>query len=135
MKSILNHFNQAESFIRKAKEAISQREEQVESFIEFDAALPIDVTVEWTKLCQAWEADPDQPNPFVIRKEGASFDFFTSVFAFHTFSPAVVTDSDVRLRLAREEADALARGNTMAIHQDISPSILIFQGIQLEDLQ
>jgi hypothetical protein len=54
----------------------------------------------------------------------------------HTLFPAVVTDSDVRLRLAREEADTLARGNAMmAIHQDISPSILIFQGIQLEDLQ
>ncbi|KAF8808503.1 hypothetical protein BYT27DRAFT_7255613 [Phlegmacium glaucopus] len=89
-----------------------------ESFVrKFDAALPAEVTEAWTRLCQAWEVDPRQPNPFVIQKG------------------AVVTDSDVRLRLAREEADALARGNAMAIHQDISPSILIFQGIQLEDLQ
>ncbi|KAF8804990.1 hypothetical protein BYT27DRAFT_7258738, partial [Phlegmacium glaucopus] len=105
------------SFVRKVKEALSQREEQVESFIEFDAALPAEVTEAWTRLCQAWEVDPRQPNLFVIQKG------------------AVVTDLDVRLRLAREEADALAWGNAMAIHQDISPSILIFQGIQLEDLQ
>lgn len=65
----------------------------------------------------------------------SNFNVFTTVFAFLTFFPAVVTDSDVRLRLASEEADALARGNAMPIHQDITPSILIFHGIQLEDLQ
>lgn len=47
----------------------------------------------------------------------------------------MMTEHDVRLRLAEEDANALDRGETIALHDDISPSVLIFQGLQLEDLQ
>lgn len=41
------------------------REEHVEAFIEFDAALPDNLTSVWTRQCQRWEADRSQENPFL----------------------------------------------------------------------
>lgn len=57
-------YSTAETFVRKCEEAIKGRQEHVEAFIEFDAALPVESTVAWTKLCQTWEADRSQKNPF-----------------------------------------------------------------------
>ncbi|KAH9479046.1 hypothetical protein JR316_0007621 [Psilocybe cubensis] len=111
----------AETFVRKAKEAIAAREEHVEAFIEFDAALPVEATTEWTRLCQAWEQDPSQINPYVIPKAKGK--------------GATVTERDVRLKLAAEDAASLARGDTVQLHDDISPSLLIYQGLQFEELQ
>ncbi|KAH9478096.1 hypothetical protein JR316_0010334 [Psilocybe cubensis] len=107
----------ADTFVRKAKEAIHERKEHVESFIEFDAVLPKDTTSEWTQMCQAWEKDPKQPNPFALAKN------------------ANITESDVRLRLACKESEAVKRGDSLALHVDVSPSVLISQGLQLEELQ
>ncbi|KAF8147577.1 hypothetical protein B0H34DRAFT_680129 [Crassisporium funariophilum] len=47
-----------ETFVQKCEEAIEGREEYINAFIEFDAALPEESTKAWTQLCQAWEADP-----------------------------------------------------------------------------
>lgn len=57
-------FFAAETFLRKCKEAVKGREEQVNAFIAFDSALPTALTEAWTKLCQIWEADRSKPNPF-----------------------------------------------------------------------
>ncbi|KAH9477994.1 hypothetical protein JR316_0010227 [Psilocybe cubensis] len=111
----------ANTFVRKAKEAITAREEHVEAFIEFDAALPVEVTTEWTRLCQAWEKDSSQINPYVIPKGKGK--------------GATVTERDVRLKLAAEDAASLARGDAIQVHDDISPSLLIYQGLQFEELQ
>ncbi|KAF8797648.1 hypothetical protein BYT27DRAFT_7228903 [Phlegmacium glaucopus] len=54
----------AETFSRKSLEAIKAREEHVEAFLEFDAALPTVLTTAWTKLCWTWEADRSLENPF-----------------------------------------------------------------------
>lgn len=58
----------AETFVRKSEEAIAAREEHVEAFIEFSAALPEDLTRLWTTLCQRWESDRSQENPFLNRQ-------------------------------------------------------------------
>ncbi|KAF9555789.1 hypothetical protein CPC08DRAFT_779954 [Agrocybe pediades] len=107
----------AETFLRRAKDALEGRQEHLEAFIEFDAAIPPEDATVWTRMCQAWEKDPKQVNPFVLnRKVG-------------------VSDSDVRLRLAQEESDALARGEAVTVHGDVSPSVLVSQGLHLEDQQ
>jgi hypothetical protein len=62
------------SFLRKAEEAIKAREEYVEAFIEFDAALPTDLTTSWMKACQEWESDREMPNPFEMPKNGKVID-------------------------------------------------------------
>jgi len=45
------------------------------------------------------------------------------------------TDGDVRLQLAQDDAAALARGDAIIIHDDISPSMLINQGLQIQENQ
>jgi hypothetical protein len=62
------------SFLRKAEEAIKAREEYVEAFIEFDAALPTDLTTAWMKACQEWESNREKPNPFEMPKNGKVID-------------------------------------------------------------
>ena len=47
----------------------------------------------------------------------------------------VVTDTEVRLQLAEEDANDLAIGRRLSIHDDVTPSMLIYQGLELEDLQ
>jgi hypothetical protein len=61
----------AETFVRKCEEAIKRRQEHVDAFIEFNAALPVESTSTWTKLCQVWEADRSQTNPFKRTGTGA----------------------------------------------------------------
>ncbi|KAG6376768.1 hypothetical protein JVT61DRAFT_1790 [Boletus reticuloceps] len=61
---------------------------------------------------EAWERDPSKPNPFEVKSNS-------------------VTQATVRLQLAQEESD-LAE---LSIHLDVSPSILISTGIDLEDQQ
>ncbi|KAF9470197.1 hypothetical protein BDN70DRAFT_821646, partial [Pholiota conissans] len=105
------------TFVRKAKEALAGREEHVAAFLEFDAALPAASTQKWTKLCQAWEKDrKNAPNPFTVPK-------------LH------MSNKEVRLRLAQEDAEALAAGKTIMVQEDMSPSVLIYQGLEIEDLQ
>lgn len=42
----------------------------METFVEFDAALPTSDTIAWTKMCQAWEANLKKSNPFETKKNG-----------------------------------------------------------------
>ncbi|KAG6907526.1 hypothetical protein DXG01_008615 [Tephrocybe rancida] len=106
----------ASTFSRKLKEAIKYRAEQVEAFEAFDLALPVEDTTEWTRVVQTWEADGTQPNPFATAYEN-------------------VSESRVRLELAREDEAELREDLTAAIHEDVPPSRLIAQGLELEDHQ
>ncbi|KAF4611680.1 hypothetical protein D9613_003641 [Agrocybe pediades] len=106
-----------ETFVRKSAEALSARTEHVEAFIEFDAALPVEDTMEWTKMVQAWEEDSTKPNPFELPRGYK------------------VSENDVRLQLAQQDAADLAKGTSVAVHQDISPSVLVSHGLQLQELQ
>lgn len=56
--------------MRRVDEAIAGRLEHVSAFVEFDSALPVESTVAWTKLCQRWEVDRTQENPFERKKSG-----------------------------------------------------------------
>lgn len=123
-----------DTFVRKAKEAILERQEHIESFLEFDAALPAADTTVWTKMCQAWEADLKQLNPFEIRQKGELGD--TILYSdTHYYDILVISDSEVRLRLAREDAERLLMGKTLMLHKEVTPSLLIWQGLEIEDLQ
>lgn len=48
---------------------------------------------------------------------------------------AVESQSKVRLALAEEDAAAIARDESLNIHSTVSPSVLIHQGLELEDQQ
>jgi hypothetical protein len=47
----------------------------------------------------------------------------------------VVSEAEVRLRLAQEDADDLSKGKRGSVHEYVSPSMLIYQGLELEELQ
>jgi hypothetical protein len=46
-----------------------------------------------------------------------------------------MSEVDIRLRLAEEDARQLTQGNQISLHDDVSPSMLIFQGLELVELQ
>jgi hypothetical protein len=54
----------AETLLQKAEDVITARQEHVDSFIKFDAALPTDLTIAWMRMCKIWEKDRTQENPF-----------------------------------------------------------------------
>lgn len=76
--------SQGPTFARKATEALAGREEHVNAFLEFDAALSIDMGAEqttsaipiqeWKTWCLDWEKDRTTRNPFEVTKIGTSFD-------------------------------------------------------------
>jgi hypothetical protein len=46
-----------------------------------------------------------------------------------------MTQAAVRLALSMAEATEIERGNNVSLHDDISPSVLISSGLELEDQQ
>ncbi|KAG1888123.1 hypothetical protein F4604DRAFT_1877330 [Suillus subluteus] len=104
-------------FRRKYNFTIIEVQECVDDLINFEASLAADELVEWRKDIKAWEADRSQPNPF----EGRAM--------------MTMTQAAVRLALSMAEAAEIERGNNMSLHDDISPSVLISLGLELEDQQ
>ena len=64
------------SFLEKAHAALKGREEYIDAFLEFNAALPAPSTRAWTTLCQEWEKDRSKTNPFVTPQLRTSLLFF-----------------------------------------------------------
>ncbi|TFK17974.1 hypothetical protein FA15DRAFT_731679 [Coprinopsis marcescibilis] len=101
----------------RAKEAIKMRRIQVDAFLDFTEALPKKSVTEWTNLVWDWESDPeDNENPFVVTK-------------------SVLSAGEVRRRLAEEDAAAIASGDLVEVHADVTPSAFIRQGIEIEETQ
>jgi len=121
------------TFVRKAEEAISAREEHVMAFMEFNAALPADLTKEWTKQCLDWENDQSKPNPFKASK--TSTIFHCRIIPYWILFSSAISDHEVHLQMAWEDAEVLFKGESVQIHDDVSPSMLIFNGLEIEDLQ
>ncbi|KIJ09041.1 hypothetical protein PAXINDRAFT_164415 [Paxillus involutus ATCC 200175] len=70
----------------------------------------------WQCEVEEWENDPSKPNPFVVKTES-------------------ITQASIRLQLARDEAKAVAAAGEPPLHPDVTPSVLIGAGIDLEDQQ
>ncbi|KAG0692187.1 hypothetical protein DFH29DRAFT_985899 [Suillus ampliporus] len=104
-------------FHRKYNFTLIEVQERVDDLINFEASLAADELAEWRKDVEAWEADRSQPNPF----EGRAM--------------MTMTQAAVRLALSMAEAAEIERGNNMSLHDDISPSVSISSGLELEDQQ
>jgi hypothetical protein len=66
----ITNFLTADTFMWKSDEAITSRQEHVNAFIEFSAALPLESVQTWTTMCQHWEKDRSQENPFLNLQNG-----------------------------------------------------------------
>ncbi|KAG6877691.1 hypothetical protein C0992_009434 [Termitomyces sp. T32_za158] len=106
----------ASTFCRKVEEAVTHRAEHTLAFEEFSAALPKNDINEWRGLVEAWEEDGKKVNPFAA-------------------SVQKISESSVRLELAQEDEAQLKEKMTVALHDDVPPSRLIAQGLELEDHQ
>jgi hypothetical protein len=71
----------ADTFIRKSEEAIAARQEHVDAFTEFSAALPAESVLAWTNLCQIWEKDRTRENPFMNLRNGIFLTITTEIIS------------------------------------------------------
>ncbi|KIJ10189.1 hypothetical protein PAXINDRAFT_164291 [Paxillus involutus ATCC 200175] len=100
----------------KIQEAVPERNEHLEYFNELTQFLNSkypELLVKWQHEVEEWELDLTKPNPFVIK----------------------TTESSVRLQLAQDEAKIIASSKEPPLHPDVTPSVLIGAGINLEDQQ
>ncbi|KAM6491179.1 hypothetical protein JOM56_013418 [Amanita muscaria] len=104
--------NLAASLLNRLTEAMKAQLEHTTAFQEFSSALGQDDVSLWTKAIQEWENDPSLPNPYEMKEKR-------------------ISEAQVRLQLALQ--DAGEDGNQT--HLEITPSMLISQGLQLEELR
>jgi hypothetical protein len=121
--------------MRKLTAATSDMMVHVLAHRELGLSLPGETVKEWTAAVVAWEMDPTKPNPFEMQFECTS-SFFGVIFSFPIsaliwFSP-VPTQAAVRRELAEAEALDLAAGKDFTLDANISPSVFVSSGLDLE---
>ncbi|KAF8333824.1 hypothetical protein F5887DRAFT_1079836 [Amanita rubescens] len=100
---------------RKVTDAIKEREIHVVDFKEFNSAFRSADTKQWLDSVLEWERDRTKPNPF------------------ETTQPSI-SEAKVRLQLAEEEKKAQELGQK-SLHEEVSGSLLIWQGLDIEEQQ
>ncbi|KIK42376.1 hypothetical protein CY34DRAFT_83691, partial [Suillus luteus UH-Slu-Lm8-n1] len=107
------------TLLRKMDEAKDEHEAHASAFEELNGALEPETTMAWSAEVEDWEENPNDlsvANPFEAKVP-------------------TITQAAIRLQLAEIEARELQEGNDMSLHPDISPSIFIAIGIDLESEQ
>lgn len=116
-------------------EAKDEHEAHASAFEELNGALEPETTMAWSAEVEDWEENPNDlsvANPFEAKVPSKS-----SVYEGSTIPDLsiAITQAAVRLQLAEIEARELQEGNDMSLHPDISPSVFIAIGIDLENEQ
>lgn len=109
---------------------ISKLRLQQESFNTFSKEQGDEQVEEWKAMVRIWESDPNAPNPYELPKSGR--------FMCNTTRPSSwviigLSEADVQLQLAQEEADQAAMG-VPSLHE-VSASLFIVAALDLEDQQ
>ncbi|KAG2336247.1 hypothetical protein BDR05DRAFT_978823 [Suillus weaverae] len=99
--------------------ANEEHQAHANAFEELNGALDLEITTGWRADVKHWE---ENPNDLSVRNP-----FETKVSA--------ITQAAVRLKLVEMEACQLQEGNDVSLHPDISPSVFIATGIDLESEQ
>ncbi|KAG1847579.1 hypothetical protein F4604DRAFT_1883995 [Suillus subluteus] len=103
----------------KIKEAQTEKAEHGAAFEEFDSIISSENRVAWKAEMEAWEENPNDTtvtNP--LEPKGIT-----------------ITQASARLSLAQLEAEELERGVDLSLHPDVSPSVLVASGMDLEEEQ
>ncbi|KAF7969882.1 hypothetical protein HWV62_25675 [Athelia sp. TMB] len=101
---------------RRLTIAIPGRDDHVVDYNAFTFSLPAASIIEWSTWVETWEKAPDGPNPFVPTTKK-------------------VTQHDVRLALAKEDAASITADEVSSVHDDITPGMFIAQGLEIESQQ
>ncbi|KAG2086104.1 uncharacterized protein F5147DRAFT_748645 [Suillus discolor] len=99
--------------------AQTEKAEHGAAFEEFDSVITSENRVAWKVEMEAWEENPNDTtvsNPLQLKG-------------------IAITQASARLNLAQLEAEDLERGVDLSLHPDVSPSVLIASGIDLEEEQ
>ncbi|KAG1845839.1 hypothetical protein F4604DRAFT_1884248 [Suillus subluteus] len=107
------------SLLYKMKDALAEKAAHELAFEEFDAVITPEHRSAWLAEMQAWEENPND----------------TSISNPLEAKAMAITQAGVRLKLAELEAEELQRGIDSSLHPEISPSVLIASGIDLEEEQ
>ncbi|KZP24407.1 hypothetical protein FIBSPDRAFT_1011668, partial [Athelia psychrophila] len=102
--------------VRRVRIAVPGRDDHVADFYAFVRSLPAKSILEWRDWVERWEKAPDGPNPFVPTTKK-------------------VTQYGVRLALAEEDAARITADEVSSVHDEITPGLLIAQGLELESQQ
>ncbi|KAF7977149.1 hypothetical protein HWV62_4563 [Athelia sp. TMB] len=102
--------------VRRIQIAVPGRDDHVTDYLAFSESLPALSVLEWSDWVETWEKSPETRNPYVptVKK---------------------VTQHDVRLALAGEDAKRLEADEVSIVHDDITPGLFIAQGIDIEAQQ
>ncbi|KAG5223225.1 hypothetical protein IMY05_C1152001600 [Salix suchowensis] len=104
------------ALLRKMQEAVEMHAEHVGNFLDFSDSLPATIVQQFYGLVLQWESGSSEQNPYEAKVEAISV-------------------KRIRLELAQEEASAVERDKELLMHDTVSPSILITQGLELQDQQ
>ncbi|KAG1787814.1 uncharacterized protein HD556DRAFT_1312409 [Suillus plorans] len=101
---------------RKMEEAMKWKREHRAALWDLEATIQPALLDEWRSAIEIWEEDNTSPNPFESKV-------------------ASIMQAAVRSQLAESEAQELQAGINYSLNDDVSPSVLISSGIELEDMQ
>ncbi|KAG1726126.1 hypothetical protein EDD22DRAFT_982820 [Suillus occidentalis] len=104
------------TLLRKLKEAATAGRAHREELAELEGAIDASTLALWRVDVEAWEEDNTKPNPFESRV-------------------VPMTQAMVRLQFAERERRDLQDGIDSSLHAEISPSVLVANGLELEDQQ
>lgn len=99
------------------------------NFEEFNSHLSAPTVAGWTVEVEAWEKDPAMPNPFETVVDGANVYLFVPFFGLADSPILEITERQVKLALAQEEARELEHGEGSMVHDTLSPAVLITTGM------
>ncbi|KAG1846721.1 hypothetical protein C8R48DRAFT_750579 [Suillus tomentosus] len=105
-----------QQMLRKIKQASSRAKVHREELHELERTIPAPSLSAWRSEIIAWEEDHTKPNPFESRI-------------------VPITQAAIRRQLAEKDAADLQAGADVSLHTDISASVLIASGIDLQDQQ
>ncbi|KAG2048340.1 hypothetical protein BDR06DRAFT_976099 [Suillus hirtellus] len=115
--------NMGVSLSRKLKAAVPECDQHVCDFEDFNNALEHErpkQVAEWRLAVERWESDLSQENPFALTGKHMLL---------------ALTQAAVRLSLSQQEADNLEHGMDDSLHEEVSRSVLISSGMEIEDQQ
>jgi hypothetical protein len=124
--------------LRKVKEALPECRVHQEDLRELESVIILEEPsslAEWKIQLKEWEQDRSKPNPYEVKTDNTSCSTTFPGHSLLTISISAMTQATVHLHQAKEDSRVLNQGLKPVLHDEITPSILISTGIDLEEQQ
>lgn len=118
--------------MRKLTAAVEGHDDHLEDFYDFTATIPAASVLQWTSAVEEWEKDNERVNPFVSLTKSKWLLFY---YHYSNLRVQGVTQHDVRLALAEEDAEELQSEDATPLHEEVTPGTFITLGLELESQQ